>query len=189
VNGRIGLESSAKGRLVEANPSRRKSTITIVPSTTETVKKWATWTVVKAHAFLWMNTAHDQDCNVSKSAVMDCKFTSLDVPCLLFVFVWLVRYRLFSRFSNASVAAIASQSMRVRDARLLAYAFRLARKSVSRSPGRRCHIEKAVPDFAALNPGYRLASAPTREISALKLSSGPSHTIITHQPGLTARAK
>src|SRR5216684_9137640 len=82
VNGRSCRESSANGRLAAASPSRRKSTIVIVPSTSETAKKWATWTVVKAHGFMWMNTAHDHDCSVSKNAVMDCKFTSPDVLCL-----------------------------------------------------------------------------------------------------------
>src|SRR5215831_15537986 len=38
VNGRTCLESSANGRLREAKPSRRKSTIAIVPSTSETAK-------------------------------------------------------------------------------------------------------------------------------------------------------
>src|SRR5262249_351790 len=52
VNGRSWRESSAKGRLTAAKPSRRRSTIAIVPSTAETVKKCTTCTVVKAHAFL-----------------------------------------------------------------------------------------------------------------------------------------
>src|SRR5262249_51195917 len=38
VNGRTCLDSSAKGRLVEASPSSRKSTIAIVPITIETAK-------------------------------------------------------------------------------------------------------------------------------------------------------
>ena len=36
VNGRTCLESSSNGRLVKTSPSRRKSTIAIVPITSET---------------------------------------------------------------------------------------------------------------------------------------------------------
>ena len=52
VHFRIGLASSVKERLVEASPSRRKSTIAIVPITSEIAMTWMTSMVVNAH-FVW----------------------------------------------------------------------------------------------------------------------------------------
>src|SRR5262249_61777664 len=49
VHGRTSLASSVKGRLVEANPSRRRSTIAIEPITTEIAMTCTTSMVVKAH--------------------------------------------------------------------------------------------------------------------------------------------
>src|SRR5262249_2058291 len=49
VHGRTSRASSLNGRLVEANPSRRKSTIAMVPITSEIAMTWITSMVVNAH--------------------------------------------------------------------------------------------------------------------------------------------
>ena len=48
-----------------------------------------------------MNTAHSQDCSVSKKVVMDCKFTSPGLMFFACFFALPERYRLFSHSSNA----------------------------------------------------------------------------------------
>src|SRR6266436_5133869 len=135
-----------------------------------------------------MNTAQDEACSVSKSAVMDCKLTSPGLMFLTcFVFVWPGRYRLFSLSSNTSGATIASRSTKVSGGRLVAVAFRLGsswnptfRRTVGKATNCRVVIANSPADSRRPRPSR---SRPSR------LSSGSSHTIIVYQPGVIARAR